>query len=346
MATFLLSIVAPGAKKRKIGATKMTPLVDNSIYQLYIQRFPWHAFATDDLTRGLKMYPAERALQKAIVQHNAKHSVGWIVYDIDRPESAELLVDDKIPAPNLAIFNETNGHGHFVYGLEAPVHNYEGASAKALRYLGAVDVAMTHLLGADPGYSKLLSKNPFHDRWTTVVYRHALYDLDELADYLDLKRYQDRRRRLPDVGHGRNCTLFERLRRWAYRERRQPYLSEEMFLEAVRNHALVLNQDFSPPLPHSEVRATAKSVARWTWRNMSPDSFIERQRRLSRKGNAVKRRKAEELRAAIAETARDCPALTQEDIAAMFGVTQQTISNHLRAFREGTEEPLSDMGNL
>jgi hypothetical protein len=324
----------------------MTPLVDNSIYQLYIQRFPWHAFATDDLTRGLKMYPAERALQKAIVQHNAKHSVGWIVYDIDRPESAELLVDDKIPAPNLAIFNETNGHGHFVYGLEAPVHNYEGASAKALRYLGAVDVAMTHLLGADPGYSKLLSKNPFHDRWTTVVYRHALYDLDELADYLDLKRYQDRRRRLPDVGHGRNCTLFERLRRWAYRERRQPYLSEEMFLEAVRNHALVLNQDFSPPLPHSEVRATAKSVARWTWRNMSPKDFTNWADARRERSKFVRQEKALQLRTAIAETARQCPALTQEDIAMMYGVTQQTVSNHLRAAKRAHTECLSDTTDL
>jgi DNA-directed RNA polymerase specialized sigma24 family protein len=337
MATFLLSIVAPGAKKRKIGATKMTPLVDNSVYETYQRRFPQHAYATDDVSRGLRMYPAELALQKAIVQHNYKHSLAWLVYDLDRGDSAELLNDHRIPAPNIAVFNQDNGHGHFFYGLEEPVHNYEGASEKALRYLGAIDVAMTHLLGADPGYSKLLSKNPTHDRWITLYHRYGLYDLDELADYLDLKRYQDRRRRLPDVGYGRNCTLFEKLRRWAYRERRQPYLSEEMFLEAVRNHALVLNQDFSPPLPHAEVRATAKSVARWTWRNMSPESFIERQRKLGQKGTikAAEKRSAEaqSRRQAIIETAQQCPALTQEDIAAMFGVRRETVNRHLRAGR-------------
>jgi len=79
---------------------------------------------------------------------------------------------------------------------------------------------------------------------------------------------------------------------------------------------------------------------------MSPEGFIERQRMLSKKGNAVKSAKAQELRQAIAETAKQCPALTQEDIAAMFGVTQKTVSVHLRAWNRSKRSPLSDMGKV
>ena len=229
-----------------------------SIEEVYRERFPTHAFATDDLMHGLRMYPKDLALRKALVQHNFRHSLSWLVYDLDS-ETAVLDWDDRsAPAPNIIAVNRENGHGHLFYGLENPVHNYEGASEKALRYLAAIDVALTEKLGADPGYSKLISKNPLHSAWLTLYMRYELYDLDELADWVDLEKYKDRRRRLPDIGYGRNCTLFERLRRWAYRQRREPYLSEEMFLEAVRNHALAINAGFQPPLPHNEVRATAK----------------------------------------------------------------------------------------
>ena len=319
------------------------------IEQVYKERFPLHAYATDDVSRGIRMYSQDLALKKAIVQHNYKHSKAWLVYDIDRSDSGELL-NAEVPQPNIAIFNPENGHGHFLYGLEKPVHNYNGASQKALRYFGSIDVALTELLGADPGYSKLLSKNPTHDRWITVYRRYELYDLDELADYLDLEKYRDKRKRLPAIGYGRNTTLFERLRQWAYRERRkeQAYLSEEMFLEAVRYHALVLNAEFQPPLPHAEVRATAKSVARWTWANMSPEGFIERQRRLGQKGTviaaAMRTAKARELRQAIAETAKQCPSITQADIAAMFNVRRETVNRHLREVYRAYRGPLSDKG--
>jgi len=278
------------------------------------------------------MFSFEALLSKLLVQHNMKHSLAWLVYDLDSENALLEWGDRNAPAPNIAAINPENGHGHLFYGLENPVHNYEKASARALRYMAAVDVALTALLGADPDYSKLISKNPTHPHWRAFLPRIELYDLDELASWLDLALYMDRRRRVPMVGFGRNCTLFEKLRLWAYRERRkeQQYFSANMFQQACMWRGYAINAEFTPPLPHSEVRSTAKSVANWTWRNMSPEGFRKWQKRQSEKGNTVKRQKAQELREAIISTRIACPTLTQTDIASMHNVTQQTVSNHLK----------------
>ena len=135
--------------------------------------------------------------------------------------------------------------------------------------------------------------------------------------------------------YANNCTLFETLRIWAYRARRQPYLSEELFRDAVLGHALSINGGFEPPLSHAEVRATAKSVTRWTWRNMSPQGFREHQRALGKRSGIVRRGRAMELRKRILETVKQCPALSQGDIAALHGVTRETVNRHLRAHKRG-----------
>lgn len=317
------------------------------MFQVYESRLPWHGFATDDLHTGIRMYAATEAIKKAIIQHNAKHSVGWLVYDMDSPTAGTDWIDRNGPAPNILAINPDNGHGHYLYGLSEPVHDYTGSSQKALRYLGAVDVALTNLLGADPGYSKLLSKNPLHDRWSTGIPRQRLYTLDELAQGLDLDDYSDRRRRLPTVGLGRNCTLFETLRIWAYRARRQPFLSEELFHDSVLNRALQINATFTPPLPHSEVRSTAKSVSRWTWRRMSLEGFRAHQTALSTRAAIKRSWEASQLRQRIVETFHQCPALTQEDIGAMFGVARETVNRHLRAAGlTGVTAPISDKCTL
>lgn len=313
-----------------------------TLAEIYRARLPAHGYATDDLPAGIRVYALEQAIKRAIVQHNWKHSLSWLVYDIDRDTAAFDYEDRPVPPPNIIAVNRDNGHAHLFYGIENPVHNYNGASQKALRYMASIDVALTAALGADPGYSKLLSKNPLHDRWITLYVRSSLYDLDELASWLDLTKYQDKRRRLPATGLGRNSTLFERLRIWAYRARRQPFLSEEMFADAVRNQALVINAEFEPALPHSEVRSTAKSVARWTWRNMSLEGFRASQKRRSMIAAARRSEGAQERREAIVEARQQCPGLKQEDLAAMLGVTQKTISKHLSIWKAEYTAPISD----
>lgn len=304
----------------------------NSVLETYLERFPWHCFATDDLNYGLHFMEADQAIKRAIVQHNSRASVAYIAFDIDSPTSSTDWIDNPIPEPNIVVCNPINGHAHFLYALETPVHNYIGASEKAIRYLAAVDLGMTFLLQADPGYAKLLSKNPFNKRWIAFTPRQAAYTLEELAGYCDLKGLTDRRRKIDPVGYGRNCYLFEGLRKWAYRERRspQPYLSQDMFFEAVKWRGLAMNADFKTPLPNSEVRSAAKSISKWVWRKMSDKGFKEWGDRRREKSIRTKKSRAEVTRERILEAVKQCPTVTREDIALMCGVSLRTVYYHLR----------------
>jgi hypothetical protein len=67
-------------------------------------------------------------------------------------------------------------------------------------------------------------------------------------------------------GIGRNVELFDRLRFWAYKWLGDYKASGdfERWGRAVLSQCEKYN-DFAQTLPRSEVVATAKSVAKWTW---------------------------------------------------------------------------------
>ncbi len=73
------------------------------------------------------------------------------------------------------------------------------------------------------------------------VWEPRLYDLARLSDYLDLSSYNGRKS-LPEYGLGRNCTLFEKTRLWAYKAIRQGWPDYPEWLAAcVTGH-----QDITP----------------------------------------------------------------------------------------------------
>ena len=140
------------------------------------------------------------------------------------------------------------------------------------RYMARIQHAMTEGLRADRAYTHFLTKTPGHARWRTIWGRQQPYGLDELRhalpENLPLLRKISRREA---VGFGRNVSLFDSLRAWAYRARLE-YSRFEAFSEACLGHAQALNT-FAAPLPFSEVRSTARSVAKWTWANISSAGF-------------------------------------------------------------------------
>lgn len=250
----------------------------SEIYDVFRDRLPRRPYCSDDpQAYGLQVLPSELALTKKLIQPNSPDKVSWLIFDVDKAGGAFAWQDAGLPAPTISISNPENGRAHLYYGLKAPVCRSAAARSDPLRYLAAVEVAYADELGADLGYVGLLAKNPLHPHWRTM-WHPRLYELEELAEYVDLKK---RRPGVPDVaGLGRNCTLFERLREWAYLavlEHKRNGSSEDQWHALVREQAERLNV-FGMPLTNSEVKCIAKSVARWTWREFSLDRFSEIQR--------------------------------------------------------------------
>lgn len=282
---------------------------------------------------GVTLYRMRSIAEKMrYIGPNQLNSITYLVFDLDKPDAALTWEDANCPPPNLVTINPDNGHAHYLHALASPVHFNPDSSRKAQRYLSAVESALGSKLGADPGYSGNLTKNPLNPHWPTICFSDVAYDLDTLAAHLDLDDRMDLRRKVPPVGLGRNCSLFDQLRHLAYRERRRPdgWLSYEFFQETLAWKGLGLNQDFAVPLPSREVQGIAKSIAKWTWVHMSPAGFKLWGDNRRARSALVRGEKSEARAERIRELARMFPEMTQQEIAHEVGLNQATVSRALR----------------
>ena len=221
------------------------------------------------------------------IQHNQPCLVTSLVFDIDRPDAFFAWFDANLPKPNWIAKNKQNCHAHVGYMLSAPVCTSHRAKQNILEYLAKIEQAYTLALGADRGYSGLITKNPCHTAWENHIFDVEPYELNYLADFVELTELKTD---LQEVsGLGRNCMMFDTVRFWAYKAIRE-HLSVgfDRWYAEVLEQAKNVNGAFLQPLPYSEVKATAKSVARWVWRNHAAAhaKFIERQAAKGRKGDS------------------------------------------------------------
>jgi hypothetical protein len=202
--------------------------------------------------------------------------------------------DNDLPAPYWTSKNPENGHAHIAYRLKVPFCTSDIAHSEPIRYAAAIQSAMTERLKADRGFAGLLTKNPLHSHWQNEFWTEYEYTLDELADYLDLKGHP--LRGSETSGLGRNCELFDNTRQWAYRAIREFWAPnyKRKWNAAVYDKVESTNSQFNVPLPVSEVKAIAKSIANWTYREFTPEKFRQSQAKKGAKGGKVSKRKAVE----------------------------------------------------
>lgn len=268
------------------------------------------------------------AIKKPYIQVNPPFTTVYFVFDDDKKDSALSWFDAGLPQPYWTTQNPINGHCHHCYKLEIPLCTSEFASIKAIKYAQAVYYAYALKMGADLSYSQLITKNPLHPYWRTTYWTDKAYSLDYLAEFVDLPKKLPKK--VEVVGLGRNVTMFEKGRRWAYTAVREymHYDSISNWEKAVIAKIEEINGGFKQPLPYSEVKATAKSIAKWVWQRFSYGEFSLIQAERGAKGGKAKgasylakRELAKQLKS---------NGITNTQIASQLKIDRKTVGRWLK----------------
>lgn len=229
------------------------------------KRWPKKPYCADWLDYGLKIRSLSAASKKRYIQHNPPNLVVTMVHDVDRENAAIAWEDADLPPPTWIAKNRENGHAHIAYSLRAPVLMESfGGKRDPLRLLCAIEAGFREKLKADQGYSGLITKNPRNRDWDVLwgPPLSFLYDLGDLAEYVDLTRHV--KKKPEELGWGRNVSLFDWLRHYAYRaiKTHNNFVIWQSHLNAK---AIERNAEFSYPLDGKEVWHIVKSVSKWVW---------------------------------------------------------------------------------
>lgn len=257
----------------------------------FFKKLPYKPFCS--LGKGGKtlIRSKKHAIQYPLIQVNHVHTVQYLIFDIDAPDAYLHFFDENLPVPTWIAKNKKNGHCHVCYELKTAVCKTAHARLKPLRYLASIEYTYAKKLNADLRYTGLLTKNPVDRDWQVFLLNPTAFELDELADYVDLetKPKPTEGEKKEVSGLGRNCMLFDTVRFWAYKAIREHLGSGlDIWYQEVLERSKTANGAFLEPLPYSEVKATAKSIAKWVWRNHHSAEFqamfSEKQARKGRKG--------------------------------------------------------------
>ena len=327
------------------------PTVHASAKQLSLfngARLPHHPYCTEAYDSGFKpkIRAVDNALRARYIQANAP-TIAWrLVFDLDFAGAAFAFESANLPPFSWSATNPQNGHAHVAYELEIPV-NMIDKSTKAARLLVSIEQALGVRLNADKAFSGFLIKNPIHQHWRTLEHRSKAYSLLELAEWVELSTTQKKKPKLDNNNYalGRNCEMFEILRKWAYISIRE-YWKPNGHL-AWRSACLAKideiwgNDSINWGLKDhcydaNERKATAKSVADWTWKNTTPAGLanliaLTHTRPLQQARN----KKSQIARARLAELKRSqalalaLEGFSQRAIAIKIGVSKSSVGKYL-----------------
>ena len=227
-------------------------------------------YAADDYSHGIYRMMRDKALTKKHIQCNPGKMQSIIVVDVDDKDGMSLCLWDVPCRPNLIIENTDNGHVHAIWFLKTPVCTSQDGREAPKRYLNAVTKGLQKLVNGDPAYVQLMMKNPLHKQWDVMVVDDREWTLGELCMHLKAKDCMpEPEPHLNEAAEllGRNCTLFDYVRKWAYRAVRKFLDSYDRFKHAILEKLNSLNAEFTHRLSDGEVYGIAKSISKWVWKS-------------------------------------------------------------------------------
>lgn len=216
-----------------------------------------------------KIQPRDYAIKHPYMQVNRANLVSWLVFDLDHSNS--LAWDDaNLPAPNIIVRNPKNGHSHLFYAISA-VSTSENSRSHPIAYMKAVYKAFAKAMKADLAYSGPVAKTPGHPWWDTTEIHNKVFDLGDLACHTELEfnPFSVKADENEDSS-SRHCRLFNIVRRYGYTRVNQfrGVSTHNEFHDDLLRFALQNNTYRGCKgklLSFAQVKATVKSIARWTW---------------------------------------------------------------------------------
>ncbi|WP_179991741.1 MULTISPECIES: replication initiation protein [unclassified Acinetobacter] len=252
-------------------------MFNNDNRQNFISQMPMKPYCSDDLSNGLRIRKKEKALEMLYIQANQPAIQTCLLFDLDEENCFYKFEEVNLPVPHFITKSPKSGRCHYGYILKNGVCKTQQAKLKPLRYASAVENSIANRLGSDPNYVGLITKNPLNSHWSPWWSGAELYDLDYLADFVDLN--QPKSVKAENYGLGRNVNLFDDLRAWSYKRVLgfKSSSSFEQWMKEVERQAINLNAvcNQQNPLPFNEIKATARSIGKWTWKNFDVAKFSE-----------------------------------------------------------------------
>jgi hypothetical protein len=337
--------------------------IDGTAYSRFYREAPYLPRCSDNKTAAI-VRPKDYAVRYPYMQVNSPNKVSWLVFDLDHSDGL-IWEKNDLPAPNFIVRNRKNGHSHLYYAI-VPVCTSENARAKPVQYMKAVYEAMAARLNADPSYSGPVAKTPGHPWWHTWEIHGYEYELGELADHVELatKPPWSKGPDFDAVAHSRHELLFEDLRYYAYsivnRERQKgSFQSFWRLLDAyAHNKNTFRHRGFSMNLTIAQVKATVKSVARWTWDRYTGNSrchrgvmqldnaidiTIKQQLSAKRTHDIRKKNTESKIRLACRALLDQGKTINQLTVAEQAKLTRQTISKYKHILQEINKNPTSNI---
>jgi len=323
-----------------------------------LEEAPYLPRCSDDKT-ATRVRPRQHAIRYPYMQVNRPGFVSWLIFDLDHA-NVSIWEDAGLPAPNLIVRNRSSGHSHLYYAIP-PVCTTEAARSKPIAYMKAVYSAFAIKLNADMDFhSGPVAKTPGHPWWLTDELHNHVYELGELADYVELAVASPwgKGPQFDEIANSRHCILFEHLRHYAYsivnREREDgSFATFARLLDAFAHNKNNFHKlGFSENLPLSSLKSTVKSVARWTWdyytgcgrchrgvMQLDADLPLPKRQQLAAERTHEVRNKSTEskVRAACRLLLQKGEALTQVAIGRIAGLTRQTVASYKHVLNEALQ---------
>lgn len=325
------------------------------------RRLPRQMLVTNSLSLGLHAEAKTTGVRNRYIQVNHPNLTKMMVFDVDNPIDLYDWKHLDIPLPNILVINPKNRHAHMIYLLSDS--DYVCRSAKGrLRDILAYQAVYSEIcrrLNADPRYVQKIMKNPFHNSWQTRVLHEDTYTFEDFYRQLDTVPGPDRTSSLGNASspqsllkqeEGRNCTVFEQTRFYAYAAiKNHDYCNTEEKAESFYNdilrYAATLNDGFQQPLGSREIQSTVKSIVSWTIRHFgtdasSPNSTKEKKFEKkdiwgdSSRRNSLKTRQNSKNSALKKAAMLRSQGKKIEEIAALLKKSRRTIEYYLAEYKK------------